>query len=170
MTRGISRFQLPEIPARRFPIAHSAASTEIVSSMGRLQETAAWTGSIAEVSGESWGSKGQTIMKAVIQAGGKGTRLRPYTLVVPKPMMPVGEQPVIEVLLKWLRRWDIKEVYITTGYLGDLIRALCGDGSQWDMDINYSKELEPLGTIGALSEIQDHLTDTFLVLNGDLIT
>lgn len=140
--------------------------------MDRLQETTAWTGSIQlpEVSRASWGSKGQTIMKAVIQAGGKGTRLRPYTLVVPKPMMPVGEQPVIEVLLKWLRRWDIKEVYITTGYLGDLIRALCGDGSQWDMEIKYSQEHKPLGTIGALSEIQDQLRDTFLVLNGDLIT
>jgi mannose-1-phosphate guanylyltransferase len=109
-------------------------------------------------------------MKAVIQAGGKGTRLRPYTLVMPKPMMPVGEQPVIEVLLKWLRRWDIKEVFITTGYLGHLFRALCGDGNQWDMDIHYSEEVEPLGTIGPLFKIQKKLTETFLVLNGDLIT
>ena len=109
-------------------------------------------------------------MKAVIQAGGKGTRLRPYTMVMPKPMMPVGEQPVIEVLLKWLRRWDIKETFITTGYLGHLIKALCSDGKQWDMDIKYSEEHEPLGTIGPLCKIQEYLTETFLVLNGDLIT
>ena len=109
-------------------------------------------------------------MKAVIQAGGRGTRLRPYTLILPKPLMPVGEFPVLEVLLKWLRRWDIHEAYITTGYLGHLIRALCGDGSQWDMDINYTEEREPMGTVGALSHLKEHLTETFLMLNGDLIT
>jgi NDP-mannose synthase len=109
-------------------------------------------------------------MIAVIQAGGKGTRLRPYTLVVPKPIMPLGEQPVIEVLLKWLRRWSVMKVYITVGYLGHLIRALCGDGHQWDMEIIYSEEQEPLGTIGPLRLIEDQLTETFLVLNGDLIT
>lgn len=59
-------------------------------------------------------------MKAVIQAGGKGTRLRPYTLVLPKPLMPVGDLPVIEMLIKWLRRYGIREIYITTGYLGHL--------------------------------------------------
>lgn len=111
-----------------------------------------------------------TQLKAVIQAGGKGTRLRPHTFVMPKPLMPVGEVPVIEVLLKWLRRWDVKDAYITTGYLGHLIRALCGDGGQWDMDIRYSEELEPLGTVGALCHLKDQLNDTFLMLNGDLIT
>jgi NDP-sugar pyrophosphorylase family protein len=107
---------------------------------------------------------------AVIQAGGKGTRLRPYTLVLPKPIMPVGEQPVIEVLLKWLRRWGVSKVIITTGYLEQLIRTLCGDGSQWDMEIIYSREQEPLGTIGPLKLISKYLEETFLVLNGDLIT
>ncbi len=109
-------------------------------------------------------------MKAVIQAGGKGTRLRPYTLILPKPLMPVGELPVIEMLLKWLRRSGIEEVYITIGYLGHLIRSLCGDGSQWGMQIAYSEEPEPLGTIGPLLLIREMLDDTFLVLNGDLIT
>ena len=109
-------------------------------------------------------------MKAVIQAGGKGTRLRPYTLVLPKPLMPVGEHPVIELLIKWLRRNGIAEVFITTGYLGHLLRAVCGDGAQWDMRIRYSEEPEPLGTVGALQLIREHLTDTFLMLNGDLIT
>ncbi len=109
-------------------------------------------------------------MKAVIQAGGKGTRLRPYTLVLPKPLMPVGGLPVIEMLLKWLRRNEIKEVFITTGHLGHLIRSLCGDGRQWDMHIRYSEEPEPLGTVGSLTLLEDELDDTFLVLNGDLIT
>jgi len=109
-------------------------------------------------------------MKVVIQAGGMGTRLRPYTLVLPKPLMPVSGTPVIEMLLKWLRRNGADEAYITTGYLGHLISALCGDGSQWDLDIKYSKEPEPLGTVGALTLLEKDLTETFLVLNGDLIT
>lgn len=109
-------------------------------------------------------------MKAVIQAGGKGTRLRPYTMVLPKPLMPVGSMPVIEMLLKWLRRDGFSEVYITIGYLGHLIRSLCGDGSQWGLNIVYSQEPEPLGTIGPLSLIREHLDESFLVLNGDLIT
>jgi mannose-1-phosphate guanylyltransferase len=109
-------------------------------------------------------------MIAVIQAGGKGTRLRPYTLALPKPLMPIGDCPIIEVLLKWLRRWGVKESYITLGYLGGLIRALCGDGSQWDMKIEYSQEPEPLGTIDALRLIQDKLNDTFLTINGDIIS
>lgn len=109
-------------------------------------------------------------MKAVIQAGGKGTRLRPYTLVLPKPLMPVGDHPVIEMLLKWLRRNGITDASITIGYLGHLIRALCGDGAQWDMNISYSEEPEPLGTVGPLHLIREQLNETFLMLNGDLVT
>jgi len=109
-------------------------------------------------------------MKAVIQAGGKGIRLQPYTTVLPKPLMPVGGMPVIETLLKWLCRSGIKEIWITIGYLGHLIRALCGDGSQWGMEIIYSEEPDPLGTVGPLQLISDHLDETFLMLNGDLIT
>ena len=109
-------------------------------------------------------------MKAVIQAGGKGARLRPYTLLLPKPLMPVGDLPVIEILLKWLRRWGVKKMFITIGYLGQLIRSLCGDGSQWDIEIVYSQEPEPLGTIGPLRLIKSQLTETFFTLNGDLIT
>ncbi len=107
---------------------------------------------------------------AVIMAGGKGTRLHPYTFVLPKPLMPVGGQPVIEILLMWLRRSGIEKCYISTGYLGHLIRAICGDGNQWGMEIAYSLEPQPLGTIGALRLLKDDLDSTFLVLNGDLIT
>lgn len=109
-------------------------------------------------------------MKAVIQCGGMGTRLRPFTSVLPKPLMPIGARPVLELLLKWLRRNGIEQVYVTTGYLGHLIRSVCGDGSQWNLKIRYTQEMEPLGTIGPLSLIRDDLDEPFLVLNGDVLT
>ncbi|MBV9653601.1 MAG: NTP transferase domain-containing protein [Acetobacteraceae bacterium] len=109
-------------------------------------------------------------MKAVIQSGGKGTRLRPYTMILPKPLMPVGSKPVLELLLKWLRRNGIVEVYVTTGYLGHLIRNFCADGRQWGLRIAYTQETEPLGTIGALSLLREELDSTFLVINGDILT
>jgi mannose-1-phosphate guanylyltransferase len=109
-------------------------------------------------------------MIAVIQAGGKGTRLQPYTFVMPKPLMPVGDLPVLAILLKWLRRWGIRKAYITTGYLGHLIRSLCTNGHSSGIDLTFSEEPEPLGTIGGLSLIRDNLHETFLTLNGDLIT
>jgi NDP-sugar pyrophosphorylase family protein len=110
------------------------------------------------------------MMRAVIQSGGKGTRLRPYTTVLPKPLMPVGAKPVLELLLTWLRRNDTQDVYITTGHLGHLIRSFCGDGRQWDMRITYTEEAEPLGTVGALSLLRDQLDGTFLMVNGDVLT
>lgn len=113
--------------------------------------------------------KGEAV-KALIQAGGKGTRLKPYTLILPKPMMPVGEYPVIELLLRWVRRNGLDEVMVTTGYLGHLLRLLCGDGSRWDMHIAYTEEKEPLGMLGALQLVRDWIDQPFLVLNGDLIT
>ena len=97
-------------------------------------------------------------MFAVIQAGGKGTRLRPYTFVMPKPLMPVGDLPVLVILLKWLRRWGFKKIFITTGYLGHLIRALCCNGFKCGADLSFSEEPEPLGTVGALSLLKDQLT------------
>lgn len=109
-------------------------------------------------------------MKAVIQAGGRGARLKPYTMVLPKPLMPVGNSPVLELLLKWLRRNGTREAFVTTGYLGHLIRSVCGDGRQWDLDITYSSEPEPLGTLGALNLFRDSLDSTFLVINGDVLT
>lgn len=113
---------------------------------------------------------GSGAMIAVIQAGGKGARLRPYTMVLPKPLMPVGSQPVLELLLKWLRRNGTHDVYMTTGYLGHLIRSVCGDGRQWDLSIHYTEETQPLGTMGALSLIKDKINSTFLVINGDVLT
>lgn len=109
-------------------------------------------------------------MKVVIQAGGKGTRLRPYTHVLPKPLLPVRSKPVLELLLCWLRRSGNREIYVTTGYLGHVIRAFCGDGHYWDLRIRYSEEREPLGTIGALSLLREELNETFLVVNGDVLS
>ncbi len=109
-------------------------------------------------------------MKAVIQSGGKGARLKPYAMVLPKPLMPVGSKPVLELLLKWLRRNGTRDAYITTGYLGHLIRTVCGDGRQWDLRIKYTEEPQPLGTIGGLTMLRDELSSTFLVVNGDVLT
>lgn len=107
---------------------------------------------------------------AVILAGGAGTRLRPFTFVLPKPLMPVDDLPVIDILLRRLRRSGIRKAIITLGHLGVLVRAVCGDGSAWDMEISYSDESQPLGTIGPLHLIKDRLTRTFVVTNGDVIT
>lgn len=109
-------------------------------------------------------------MKAVIQCGGKGTRLRPYTMVLPKPLMPVQSTPVLDLLLKWLRRNGIKEVFITTGYLSHIIRSFCGDGRQWNLRLNYTEEQEPLGTIGPLGLLRQQLDEPFFVVNGDVLT
>lgn len=109
-------------------------------------------------------------MKTIILAGGRGTRLQPYTLVVPKPLVPVGGMPVIELIIKRLRRFGLDEFIITTGYLGDLIKAVCGEGTRWGVHIEYSDEIEPLGTIGPLNLIKDQLTETFIVVNGDTVT
>src|SRR5262249_2198436 len=109
-------------------------------------------------------------VKAVIQCGGKATRLQPYTTVLPKPLMPIGARPILELLLKWLRRNGIRDVFITTGYLGHLIRSYCGDGRQRDLKIKYIQEPEPLGAMRSLRLLRDRLDSTFLVLNGDVLT
>lgn len=109
-------------------------------------------------------------MKAVIQCGGKGVRLRPYTSILPKPLMPIGSRPVLELLIRWLRRSGVREVFITTGYLGDLIRSYFGDGRRWNVKITYTTELEPLGTIGPLALLRKKLGEDFFVLNGDVLT
>jgi len=109
-------------------------------------------------------------MKAVILAGGKGTRLYPYTLVLPKPLVPIGPKSVLEILIRRLKKFGFDEIIISIGYLGSLIKSLCGDGSRWGINICYCEEPEPLGTIGPLTLIEDKLKETFLVCNGDIIT
>jgi NDP-sugar pyrophosphorylase family protein len=102
-------------------------------------------------------------------AGGKGTRLAPYTTILPKPLMPIGDFPILEVLLRQMKRAGINHVVLTVGHLASLLRAYFGDGSQWDLDITYSQEQIPLGTAGPLSLVQG-LDKTFLVTNGDVLT
>jgi NDP-sugar pyrophosphorylase family protein len=108
-------------------------------------------------------------LNAVILAGGKGRRLRPYTTVLPKPLMPLGDMPIVEVVLRQLAAFGFEEVTLAVGYLAELLMAYCGDGSKFGLRVCYSKEEEPLGTAGPLALIKG-LDDTFLVMNGDVLT
>ena len=108
-------------------------------------------------------------MKAVILAGGKGTRLAPYTHILPKPMMPIGDRAILEVILCQFSRAGISEVTLAVGHLASLMQAYFGDGSRFGLNINYVYEEKPLGTAGPLAFV-DGLTDTFLVANGDILT
>lgn len=108
-------------------------------------------------------------MRAIVLAGGKGTRLEPYTTILPKPLMPIGEMPILEVLLRQMKRAGINHVVLTVGHLASLLRAYFGYGEQFDLDIKYSYEDVPLGTAGPLTLVQG-LDKTFLVTNGDVLT
>jgi NDP-sugar pyrophosphorylase family protein len=108
-------------------------------------------------------------MKAIILAGGKGARLAPYTKILPKPLMPIGDMPILEVLLRQMKRAGIDEVVITVGHLANLLRAFFQDGSDLGLHISYSFEDVPLGTAGPLSLVSG-LDRTFLVSNGDVLT
>lgn len=108
-------------------------------------------------------------MKVVILAGGKGSRLYPYTVVLPKPLMPIGDLPILEVILRQLRCCRLTDITLAVGHLGNLIQTFFGDGSKWGMNIKYSFEDQPLGTVGPLTCLKD-LKQTFMVMNGDLLT
>lgn len=110
-----------------------------------------------------------SVTRAVILAGGKGTRLRPLTAVFPKPLVPLGNKPILEILLRRLAASGFVDITICTGYLSELIRAVCGDGQKFGLRIEYVSEENPLGTAGPLSLIPN-LTDPFVVMNGDLLT
>jgi len=108
-------------------------------------------------------------MKAVVLAGGMGTRFMPYTKILPKPLMPIGEMPILEVILHQMKAAGIRNVVLTVGHLSELLRAFFQDGHQWGIQIEYSYEQCPLGTAGPIALI-DGLTETFLVTNGDVLT
>ena len=110
-------------------------------------------------------------MQAVILAGGKGTRLVPYTTIFPKPMLPVGEMPIIEIIIKQLSYYGFKEIIISLGYLGHFIEMYFNDDSRIPegVTIHYVRETKPLGTAGSISLI-DNLDEDFLVINGDILT
>jgi len=108
-------------------------------------------------------------MRAVILAGGRGTRLLPYTTVFPKPLMPIGDMPILEVVLRQLKDAGITKVTMAVGHLAELLQAFFGDGTRLGLEIGYSREDRPLGTVGPLTLI-DGLQDTFLMMNGDILT
>jgi len=108
-------------------------------------------------------------VRVVILAGGKGTRLKPYTTVFPKPLMPLGEMPILEIVLRQLKSSGFEKITLSVNHKADLIKTFFGDGSQLGLDIDYCVEDKPLGTAGSLSLVKD-LSDTFLVMNGDLLT
>lgn len=98
-----------------------------------------------------------------------GTRLRPYTVVLPKPLMPIGQYPILEVLVRQLARHGFRRITMAVNHQADLIKAFFGDGTRWGIDINYSLETKPLSTIGPLKLVTD-LPEQFLLMNGDVLT
>jgi NDP-sugar pyrophosphorylase family protein len=108
-------------------------------------------------------------MRAIILAGGKGTRLAPYTTVFPKPLVPVGDMPILEIVVRQLRRFGVEHITMAVGHLANLLMAFFGDGARFGLKIDYSLEDAPLGTAGPLALIEG-LDDTFLVMNGDVLT
>ena len=108
-------------------------------------------------------------MKAVILAGGKGARLAPYTKILPKPLMPIGDMPILEIILRQMSRAGVDHAVLTVGHLAKLLELFFQDGEQLGMRISYSYEDRPLGTAGPLSQVPG-LEDSFLVSNGDVLT
>jgi len=108
-------------------------------------------------------------MKAVILAGGKGTRLKPYTITLPKPLVPVGEKPILELLINKLKSFGINEVVICVNHMAELIMSYFGDGHRFGVNIQYSIEESPLKTVAPIKLIKD-LPQNFLVMNGDVLT
>lgn len=108
-------------------------------------------------------------MMAVILAGGRGTRLKPFTMTIPKPLLPLGDVPILEVVLRQLAHAGFKRVVLTLGHMAHLFAATIGDGAKWGLRIDYCREEEPLGTAGSL-RLVEALDEDFLVMNGDLLT
>lgn len=107
--------------------------------------------------------------RAVILAGGKGTRLRPYTVVLPKPLMPIGEFPILEVIIRQLVQHGFDRVTMAVNHQAEIIKAFFQDGAKWGIRIDYSLEDKPLSTMAPLRLIND-LPENFLVMNGDILT
>ena len=108
-------------------------------------------------------------MQVIILAGGKGTRLKPYTVTIPKPLVPVGEMPILEIILRQLNRDGFNNITMAVNHHARLIKSFFGDGSDWDLSIDYSIEDKPLGTAGPI-RLVENLDDHFLVMNGDILT
>ncbi len=109
-------------------------------------------------------------MKAIILAGGLGQRLRPFTEIIPKPMLPVGESSVLEIAVLSLKTFGVTDIFVATYYRADYVQAFFGDGSNYGLNLHYSVESKPLGTCGPLSLLKEHLAEPFFMMNGDILT
>lgn len=107
--------------------------------------------------------------RAIILAGGKGTRLKPYTISLPKPLVPIGDIPILEVIIRQLKQSGFDHITLTVNHMAEIIQAFFGDGSKWGLKIDYSFETKALSTMGPLTLIKD-LPENFLVMNGDVLT
>jgi NDP-mannose synthase len=108
--------------------------------------------------------------QAVVLAGGKGTRLQPFTHVLPKPLLPIDQRPILDVVLSSLARDGCSRATIAVGHLGHMIELYCGSGDRWELELNYFREQNPLGTVGALAQIQTLPDGPFVVINGDVLS
>ena len=109
-------------------------------------------------------------MQAVILVGGEGTRLRPLTSTVPKPIVPLVDRPFLAYMLEWLKRHGIDDIVLAMGYLPTAVRNVLGDGDAYGVRLRYVEEPDPRGTAGALKFAEDMLDERFLMLNGDVLT
>src|ERR671938_143142 len=109
-------------------------------------------------------------MQALILAGGEGTRLRPLTTTVPKPVVPLVDRPFVVYMLDWLKRHGVDDVVMSCGHLASGVRNVLGDGTALDLKLRYVEEPRPLGTGGALKYAASLLDERFLMLNGDVLT
>jgi NDP-mannose synthase len=109
-------------------------------------------------------------MKAVILAGGLGTRLRPFTEIIPKPLLPIGEKSVLEIQIDRLKKHGFEEIYLATNYKSEYIENYFGDGSRYGVKLKVSKEIKPLGTAGPLLLLKEELNEPFIVMNGDILS
>ena len=109
-------------------------------------------------------------MKAVILAGGLGTRLKPFTEAIPKPLLPIGEKAILEIQIERLKKYGFDEIYLATNYKSEYIESFFGDGSRYGVQLIISKEEKPLGTAGPLLLLKNKLTEPFVVMNGDILS
>ncbi|MEW6195154.1 MAG: sugar phosphate nucleotidyltransferase [Bacteroidota bacterium] len=108
--------------------------------------------------------------QAVILAGGKGRRLHPFTTTIPKPLFPLNEKAIIQIIIEQLKHYGFSRILISVGYLSELVKAYLGSGNRFGVEIEYVQELEPLGTAGPLTLVTDYVEDNFIYMNGDILS
>ncbi|HLG35890.1 MAG TPA: sugar phosphate nucleotidyltransferase [Bacteroidia bacterium] len=109
-------------------------------------------------------------MKAVILAGGLGSRLKPFTEIIPKPLLPIGEKSVLEIQIERLKKFGFNEIFLATNYKSEYVENFFGDGTRYGVKLMISKEDKPLGTVGPLTLLKNELNEPFIVMNGDVLS